>query len=196
MTAFLFTVFCAIFVFSARRIVKIKHVIRHDRVLFPFNQLQREIMDFLRKRMFEKSNALSRGEYACARALSAAIDEVVSDYHNTTAAFNLRKTEKHLRAYREIVAPLPEISGNPELIKFYKRFRALLAKSFLAYTPLIRSELALRAIARAARLGYQLGAKERERRLAEAKTNYVLKNAPKVRADWRRYGAAESAAAV
>jgi len=170
-----------------------KRAIKHDRVLFPFCQLRRDIMRFLRENAFQRPAALSRAEYASARRLVEALDATIRNYNrHKTVMFNLRKVEKHLRAYRRSAKPAPALPDNPHIREFHERFRGLLVKAFIAYTPWIRWELTLRLMALTYQLGYQLGKEEGLRRRAR----YVLNNAPKARADWLRYGAGGGLAAA
>ncbi|MGR3913016.1 MAG: hypothetical protein OD918_00575 [Gammaproteobacteria bacterium] len=166
-----------------------KRAIKHDRVLFPFCQLRRDVMQFLRETAFKKPQVLSREEYASARRLVEALDVTIRNYNrHKTVMFNLRKVETHLRAYRQSAKPAPALPDNPRIREFHDRFRGLLVKACIAYTPWIRSELFLRLMALAWQLGVDEGARRRAR--------YVLNNAPQVRADWLRYGAGDGGLAA
>lgn len=191
-TAFLSAVFLALALHAAhvwRARARQKRVQKHDGVLFPFCQLRRDIMHFLHENVFAKPGALSRDEYAAMRNLLGALNLTIRHYNrNKTVMFNLRKVEKHLREYRVAAKPDPQTApDNAEIRAFYTRFRTLLARAFAAYTPLIRSEWALRTFVRAWRIGYALG------KLGyKIEIEYVHRHAPKVREDLRRYGAFKS----
>ncbi len=169
-------------VYAAFSWIQIKKIAKHDGVLFPFCQLRRDIMKFLYENVVETPGVLSRDEYASVRRLSNALDTKIRDYNrHKTVMFNMRKMAKHLEAYRLTATPALEISDNPTIRQFHARFGRLLVKAFIAYTPLFRSERALRLIAHA----YRAGKKEGARRRA---AQYVISNAEKVRNDARRYG--------
>ena len=68
----------------------------------------------------------------------------------------------------------------PVLLAISACDRRFLVAAFLAYTPLIRWELALRLIVFAYRMGKQDGARRRE-------AEYVVRSAEKVRSDARHY---------
>ena len=180
MIYFIFACFCVFFVFS---FVQIRRVGRHDQALFPFCQVRRDIMSFLYESVFEKPGALSREEYASVRHLSDALDATIHNYNrHKTVMFDLRKMAKTLKQYQHTLkqADVLKVPNNPEIQKFHARFALCLAKAFLAYTPLIRSELALRLVARAYRVGKKAG--------AHHVAQYVVSNAEAVRNDARRYG--------
>lgn len=143
----LFICCLAIYMHATYRLNKVK---THDQVLFPFCQLRREIMGFLYENVFEKPGALSREEYTSMRRLSEALDDAIHNYNDhKTMMFNIRKLEKYLEQYQHIVeqAQPVNLTDNPEIRKFHARFIQCFAKAFLAYTPLIRSELLLRFVA-------------------------------------------------
>ena len=165
----LFACFCVFFAFSLYRTRKVH---KHDGVLFPFCELRRDIMRFLYRNM----DTLSRDEYRSLRFLLGALDTAIHDYNqHKTLMFNLRKMAKHLKEYRKTVkeADIPEWTGKAEIQAFHARFVRCLATAFLTYTPLIRSEFALRLIA----LAYRAGSRQLQ---------YVLENAGRVRADAKR----------
>lgn len=134
-----------------------KKVTKHDQILFPFCQLRRDIMTFLHENVIEKS-ALSHEEYISVRRLSEALDGAIHDYeHRKNLLFNLRKVMKYFRQYRHTLkkaGPL-ELTTNPEIQKFHKRFVLCMAMACFAYTPLIRSELLLSVVALKLRASYR-----------------------------------------
>lgn len=157
---------------------------RHDNVLFPLCQLRRDIMRFLYESAFEKPGALSREEYASVRRLSNALDGAINNYNqHKTTMFNIRKVAQYLRRHRDIIerAEPVDVTDNAAIQKFHARFSECLIKAFLAYTPLIRSGLALKLIAAAHR------ARKKETRRHE-EVEYVVLHAEKIRSDARRYG--------
>ncbi len=184
MIYFLFACFCVFFMFSR---VGIRRVAKHDGVLFPLCQLRRDLINFLHENVFEKPEALSKEEYASMRRLPDAVNATIHNYNeHKTLRFNMRKVARHLATYRtsrQATEIAPQVPDNPAIRRFHEHFGRLLVAAVLAYTPLIRWELALRLIALACRIGKQ---EEERRRAAE----YVIKNAEKVRDDARRYNLA------
>lgn len=160
-----------------------KTVQKHDQMLFPFCQLRRDIMAFLDENAWAKSGSLSREEYAFVRQLSNVLDASIHNYNrHKTVLFDLRKMADYLKQHRHALkqADALELPANPEIRKFHTHFVQCLIKAFLAYTPLIRSEFALRLVASI----YRAVKKEHERRIA----SYVISSAEQVRQDARCHG--------
>ena len=158
-----------------------KEMQKHDRVLFPFCQLRRDVMRFLYINVIENTGSLSSEEYKFVRQLLNGLDATIHNYNqHKTLMFNVRKIAKHLKMYRKVSKTALEVPDHPEIREFHERIRWLLVAAFLAYTPLIRWELALRLIVFAYRMGKQDGIRRRE-------AEYVVKSAEKVRDDARHY---------
>ena len=158
-----------------------KEMQKHDRVLFPFCQLRRDVMHFLYMNIIENTGSLSPSEYKSVRQLLNVLDGTIHNYNqHKTLMFNIRKIAKHLKMYRKVSKVALEIPDHPEIREFHERIRWLLVAAFLAYTPLIRWELALRLIVFIYRMGKQDGIRRRE-------AEYVVKSAEKVRDDARHY---------
>ena len=161
-----------------------KEMQKHDRVLFPFCQLRRDVMRFLHVNVIENVHSLSSEEYRFIRQLLNLLDNTIHNYNrHKTSMFNVRKIAKHLRMYRKVSETALKVPDHPEIRKFDERIHRLLVAAFLAYTPLIRWELALRLMVFAYRIGYHAGKQEARRREAE----YVVESAEKVRNDARHY---------
>ena len=161
-----------------------KEMQKHDRVLFPFCQLRRDVMSFLYRIVMKDADSLSSSEYKFIRQMLNVLDATIHNYNqHKTSMFNLRKIAKHFETYRKASESTLEVPDHPEIQEFHERIHRLLVVAFLAYTPLIRWELALRLIVLAGRIGYRIGKQEALRREAE----YVVESAEKVRKDARHY---------
>ena len=158
-----------------------KEMQKHDRALFPFCQLRRDVMRFLYMNVIKNAGSLSSVEYKSVRQLLNVLDGTIHNYNqHKTLMFNVRKIAKHLQMYRKVSKVALEIPDHPEIREFHERIHRLLVTTFLAYTPLIRWELALRLIVFAYRMGGQGEARHRE-------AEYVIKSAEKVRNDARHH---------
>ena len=158
-----------------------KEMQKHDRVLFLFFQLRRDIVHFMYINVIENTGSLSSAEYKFVRWLLNVLDGTIHNYNqHKTLMFNVRKIAKHLKMYRKVSRVALEVPDHPEIREFHERIHRLLVAAFLAYTPLIRWELALRLIVFAYRMGKQDGIRRRE-------AEYVVKSAEKVRDDARHY---------
>ena len=139
MIYFLFAMFFVFFAFSACRIKKVD---KHDRVLFPFCQLRRDIMRFLRDNM----ETVTQEEYRSLRTLLTMLDNTIYHYNrHKTRMFNLRKILKHMLGYQDAKKQVEKIvmPDNSAIKEFYTRFVRLLVQAFLAYTPWLRWEITL-----------------------------------------------------
>lgn len=171
-----FACFCVFFVVSC---MQIRREGKHDDVLFPFCQLRRDVMKYRYEAII--GDTLSREEIESLRRLSRALDGTIRNYkQHKTVMFNIRKVARYIKQYRHAVKQIKpvDVTNNAKIQEFHTRFGHLLAKAFIAYTPLIRWELALRLIAQASRIDYRAGKKARMRRKA---ADYVVNNAEKAR---------------
>ena len=158
-----------------------KEMQKHDRVLFPFCQLRRDVMRFLYINIIENTDSLSPAEYKFIRRLLNILDGTIHNYNqHKTLMFNVRKIAKHLKIYRKVSRVALEVPDHPEIREFHECIHRLLVAAFLAYTPLIRWELALRLIVFAYRMGKQDEARRRE-------AEDVVRSAEEVRDDARHY---------
>ncbi|MCY4469555.1 MAG: hypothetical protein OXC08_12625 [Thiotrichales bacterium] len=156
---------------------------KHDRVLFPFCQLRRDVIRFLYINVMESDNSLSQEEYKFIRQLLHALDLTIHNYnHFKTSMFNVRKIAKHLKMYRKMSKTALGVPDHPEIRDFDERIHRSLVAAFFYYTPLIRWELALRLMVFAYRMAKHDAARRRE-------AEYVVKSAEKVRSDAQHYNA-------
>ena len=131
--------------------------------------------------VIESTDSLSPAEYKSVRRLLNVLDGTIRNYNqHKTPMFNVWKIAKYLKVYRKMSQAALEVPDHPEIREFYERIHRLLVAAFLAYTPLIRWEVALRLIVFAYRMSKQNGARRR-------KAEYVIKISEKVRDDARQY---------
>ena len=158
-----------------------KEMQKHDRMLFTFCQLRRDVMHFLYMNAIEYAGSLSPAEYKFICQLLNGLDATIHNYNqHKTLMFNVRKIARHLQMYQKVSKAALEVPDHPEIREFHERIHRLQVAAFLAYTPLIRWELALRLIVSVYRMGKQDGIRRRE-------AEYVVKSAEKVRDDARHY---------
>ena len=156
-----------------------KEIQKHDRVLFPFCQLRRDVMHFMYINAIKNTDPLSPMEYKFVRWLLNVLEDTIYNYNqHKTLMFSVRKIAKHLKIYRKVSKIELEIPDHPEIRKFHERIHRLQVVAFFAYTPLIRWELALRLIVFVYCMGKQGGVRRRD-------AEYVIKSAEKVRNDAR-----------
>ena len=166
---------------SLRFRLRQKEMQKHDRVLFPFCGLRRDVMHFMYMNVIEDTGSLSPAEHKLIRRLLNVLDSAIRNYNqHKTSMFDVRKIAKHLKVYRKVSRVAFEVQDHPQIREFHERTHRLLIAAFLAYTPLIRWELALRLIVFAYPMGKQDGIRRRE-------AEYVVNSAEKVRDDARHY---------
>ena len=158
-----------------------KEIQKHDRVLFPFYQLHRDIMHFMYMNAIENTSSLTPVEYKFIRWLLNVLDGTIHNCNqHKTLMFNVRRMAKHLKMYRKISKVALEIPDHPEIREFHERIHRLQVAAFLAYMPLIRWKLVLRLIVFVYCMGKQDGARRHD-------AEYVVKSAEKVRDDAWHY---------
>ena len=117
-----------------------KEMQKHDRVLFPFCQLRRDIIRFLYMNVIENTNSFSLVEYKSVRRLLNMLDAIIHDYNqHQTSISDVRKIVKHFKMYWKISKTALETSSHPEIREFNECIHRLLGTALLAYTPLTRS---------------------------------------------------------
>ncbi len=162
---------------------------KHDQVLFPLCQLRRDIVQFLRTNIRNNRCALSSEEGQSVLRLLEVLNDAIRNYkRHKTVMFNLREVAKYLRKHQDALKkarPL-DVTDNPDIQAFYARFGLCSAKAFLAYTPLIRSELVLRVALYVSMYVWREGTRRAQR---------LMQDAARVRESNQRNSATAGAAA-
>ncbi len=139
------------FAFAVSSYLGVKRHEKHDRVLFAFCQIRRDLMKELRERF----DSLTPLEYESARFLLDTLNKVIRHYRrHKTSMFNLRKIrreiEKDLRHYRAVEErvrrQLAKVPPDKKIAELYSDFSRAAVTGFLAYTPFILSEIIFRVL--------------------------------------------------
>ena len=142
-TIFLMTVFILLAVLAGdtlRTRLRQKEMQRHDRVLFLFCQLRRDVMRFLYMNVIENTNSFSLAGYKSVRRLLNVLDAIIHDYNqHKTSIYDMRQIVKNFKMYRKISKTALETSSHPEIREFNECIHRLLGAALLAYTPLTHS---------------------------------------------------------
>jgi hypothetical protein len=132
-----------VLVLSVITIVRLARLEKHDRVLFRFCEVRRQLMSLLR----ETGTDLSRDDYAAARTLLDMLESTIQNYHQTKQVLlNGRRFLRFLDAYSTTagaVERLPAIH-DARLREVRVRFARAVFLGYLEYTLLLRSELLAR----------------------------------------------------
>ena len=122
--------------------VWLREIARHDGVLFRFCEIRRSVVRLLFDRHLD--GELSRRDYVDARRLLDVLNHVIGDYDKRKAVmFNFRRFVRALRKYEKTAGELrlPSPPQDAQIAEFYRQTDIAVLRGFLAYTPLIRSEL-------------------------------------------------------
>lgn len=114
---------------------------KHDLVLYSFCQIRRDAIALIDKRGLETN----RAAYHSLRNLLNGLNAMVHDYEGCKKQiFNLRKLVALLKDYKQMSRQVEKIKipDDPEIANLHLRFRRAIVRAFLAYTPLIKSEIA------------------------------------------------------
>ena len=118
---------------------------KHDRVLFPFCNIRRELMTLLR----DHHQDLSVEDYLYARNMLNALSHTVSIYRDHKSRFfNFRAFLRFLRAYQssaDEIAKIPR-TKHPQLQAMEQQLNWAMFRGFMAYTPFLRSEIVVRVL--------------------------------------------------
>lgn len=133
---------CLLALWMAFNLLKIR---KHDRVLFQFCQLRRDIMDLLRTRGFN----LPKNEYLIVRGILGTVNKAIHGYNDhKTSFFNFRSFARFLREFKRNASAAERLPAprDPEVREIASGFEKAMRRGFLTYTPFIRSELGLRLL--------------------------------------------------
>ena len=134
-----------VLILSLCMIVYLRDMKKHDHVLYKVCQVRRDSMCYLR----ENWENLDKTDYIALRRLVEALNMVISNYNDhKTILFNLRKFKNFIREYKSFSKEVESIPTpqNEEIKIIYNSAWIAFFSGFFAYTPLIRSEVAMRAI--------------------------------------------------
>lgn len=132
-------------IMSMYMIVYLRNLRKHDNVLYRFCQIRRKAMSILRNDGF----GMQGQDYVSLRVLVENLNITINNYKECkTVLFNFRRFNKYLTEYKISAQEVEQFKlPNDERIKALVRdFSIALFRAFLEYTPLIRSEIAIRII--------------------------------------------------
>jgi len=130
---------------SIAAIIWLLRVRNHDRVLYRFCQVRRDIMTILRDRGFE----MTKSDYHALRDLLEAVSDTIHHFNECKSTiFNIRTLSRIIREFRESGRAINKINipKDAASAKTFVDFRMAMVMAFLAYTPFFRSEIAARVI--------------------------------------------------
>jgi hypothetical protein len=132
-------------VFALYMIVVFRKKKKHDDILYRFCQVRRDAIAMIDRRNVE----LSRKQYASIRNILESVNAMIHNYEQCkTTVFNFRKFVRFLKFYRDAArqAESIHIPNDPEIIAFHHQYKTAIIEAFLAYTPLIKSEICVKLL--------------------------------------------------
>lgn len=127
---------------SLAMIFKLLSLRKHDRVLYRFCQLRRDIMAYLR----DKRDRIPPEDYEQVRMLLQIVNQDIHNYnHYKRNKFNIRyllREARHLFKSAR-AAEIKKIKNNAKVEGFYKDYGLALVSAFLSYTPFFKSKIIL-----------------------------------------------------
>ena len=136
-------------IFAAASYAAVRRHEKHDRVLFMFCQLRRDLMAEMRA----SHDSVSPPEFESSMLLLGALGGIIGHYRrHKTVMFNLRKmrrlVERDLARYRGVQRKVQThlAAAPPRIAVLYEEFSRAAAVAFVAYTPFIRTEILCRLL--------------------------------------------------
>lgn len=122
--------------------VQLNRTKTHDKVLYRFCQVRRDIMTLFRTKGFE----ISKHDYVALRQILDVVSTTIHHFNDCKATiFNIRTLARLSGEYRASEAEMKKfLPSCPEGRKIVDAYRSAMMKAFLSYTPFIKSEVALR----------------------------------------------------
>lgn len=124
--------------------IQIRRIARDDRHLYRFCQLRREVIDLI----YSDYQDLSRTEYLAARRLLRVLNITIRNYRDhKTVIFDFRRLIKYYEQHKDIEREAKYINTNNEkILVLVDRTEGALVRAFIAYTPFLKHEFAMKAM--------------------------------------------------
>jgi hypothetical protein len=123
---------------------KLREMKKHDKHLYALCQLRRDVVSYL----YVSRQELSRTDYIAARKTLDVLSLTIQNYWtHKTVIFNFRRFQKYMHQTKDLSGQMDEIhTKNADITRFQERFMSLVFEGFLAYTPFLKSELAVKFV--------------------------------------------------
>ncbi len=128
---------------SAWMLFRFRRLAKHDKVLFEFCQVRRDIMVIFRRDLLK----MDREKYFALRGLLDNTDNAIHYYNeNKATLFNFRKFMQWLKDSKRSAEEMENLKlpDDPEVLQIRDRFGGAMVSAFCAYTPFVRSEAVFR----------------------------------------------------
>ncbi|HKV42152.1 MAG TPA: hypothetical protein VJX67_23310, partial [Blastocatellia bacterium] len=114
---------------------------RHDRVLYRFCEIRREIMNLIRDNAFE----MDRTDYYAFRDLLEVVSFTIHDYNACKIhSFNFRRFREWLKDAKQLGGKIE--TQNRRVLDLRAKYSWAMLDAFFAYTPFLKSEIAVKVL--------------------------------------------------
>ncbi|WP_435979198.1 hypothetical protein [Psychrobacter sp. DM4] len=129
-------------IFALFETVYLKRIQKHDRYIFEFCDLRRDMITYL----YEERNGLSRSDYIQLREILNTNNVTIHNYKDSKhTMFNFRRFIDKLRVIENKKSRV-ESNVLPEVKVFQVRLVHIVFDAFLAYTPFLKSEVIIKVL--------------------------------------------------
>ena len=130
--------------FTLFEVIYLKRIQKHDRYIFEFCDLRRDMITYL----YEERNDLSRADYVQLREILKTNNVTIHKYKdNKHTMFNFRRFIDRLRVIENKKSrTVSESQVLPEVKEFQVRLVHIVFNAFLAYTPFLKSEVIIKVL--------------------------------------------------
>jgi hypothetical protein len=121
-------------------LVHLRKMKKHDRVLFRFCQIRRDIIVIMREPGFNPS----KSDYRILRVLLDGANATIHEYNSCKIKlFNFRNFIALAKEYQRNAQKVDKLStSNPAINEIKEKYKRAMILAFLSYTPLIKSQIA------------------------------------------------------
>ncbi|GAA5445214.1 hypothetical protein Misp06_03411 [Microbulbifer sp. NBRC 101763] len=160
--------------FISIQIYRLWEMRKHDQHLFEFCQLRRDTITYLSN----SYESLSRTDYIALRKINDALSTIIAEYkEHRTVVFNFRLFVEYLDELKAFEKKAEKIStSNKEIQNLLNRIHCSIFKAFLAFTPYLKSELALSLVMKLSSLGVKAGVNSLKGYLSSLKEAKMMVN--------------------
>ena len=148
-----------VLILSFYMVIYLSSLSKHDKVLYKICQVRRDAMDFLRNDW----DSMSKEDYISTRKLIGSLNITINNYNtHKTVLFNLRKFVAYVKEYESFSKEVEKIEPpkNEKIRELHKSAFIAFLHGFFSYTPLIKSELAMRGFVLLLSISAKLGIKQ------------------------------------
>lgn len=121
--------------------INLRRITKHDKVLFRFCQLRRDIMRLIDSEALQ----MSKADYRSLRTMLDATNVTIHEFNNfKITMFNFRWFISWLKKHKREASNMDKLATkNAQINKLFDEYRIALVKAVLSYTPFIKSQITI-----------------------------------------------------